>query len=91
MRINDDWELISDPLNIILRQRKISKEEKDNPSHEYWKVEGYYSSPQAALEALTLKKIMGTGMDDLETICAAMHSLNDMIAGLELNVGEGKA
>lgn len=83
MRINENWEITSDELNVILRQRKIAEEKNGKPSHEYWVVEGYYVSPKAALKDMVTKGIMGTGMGDMQTICDKIDELQVMIDNLD--------
>ena len=84
MKINDKWELVSDELNTILRRKVITKATDDKPISEYWLTEGYYVSPQSALRALIKKGIMGTGMEDLQSVCDKIDELHKMIDALPI-------
>jgi hypothetical protein len=89
MYINDDWRIVSDELNIILQQRKVSKPKEGKPAKEYWTNEGYYYSPHHALNALVDKQIMGTGFTDLKTVCDKIDELRNMIKELPINLKSG--
>lgn len=82
MKINADWELISDELNVILRQRKMTEATDDKPSKEYWSTKGYYRTPKDALRGLVEADVLGTGMADLQTVCDRIDALEQMIEQL---------
>ena len=84
MKINDDWEITSDAMNVVLSQRKTTEPKDGKPSREYWKVEGYFPDVQAALRALVKKEILGTGMTDLQTICERIDKVHEAIKGLAI-------
>ena len=82
MRINDDWEITSDALNVVLSQRKMTEPKDGSEGKEYWKIEGYYPDVQGALRALVKKEVLGTGMTDLQTVCERIDALDEVIKGL---------
>ena len=82
MKIGDDWEITSDPMNVVLKQRRMTEPKDDSEGKEYWKVEGYFPDVQAALRALVRKEILGTGMTDLQTIVERIDKVHEAIKGL---------
>lgn len=79
MQINDKWMVESDPLNIILKHKVISKPKDGKPSKEYWVAEGYYRTLHDALEALIDKKIRKTELKDMQTICNMVDELKVLL------------
>lgn len=84
MKIGNDWEITSDPMNVVLKQRRMTEPKDDRPSVEYWKVEGYFPDVQAALRAMVKKEILGTGMTDMQTVCDKIDELHEAIKGIAI-------
>lgn len=81
MRINDRYNIIAtDDLNITL-QRRNKKE--DNSWSKYSTV-GYYTSFNAALEAMVKKEIIGDGLDNFKDICNKIDELTELIKNLDI-------
>ncbi len=82
MKIGNNWQIISDDLNIVLsRRHKVEKTGK-----EYWTPEGYYSSLASALKALVAREIRGTGLKDFETV---VKKLAELEAKIDLALRKG--
>lgn len=90
MKINDDFIIESEPLNVILKERYFPEVvdeatgEKVLSTEPKWKVVGYYSNPKQALKGLVTHKIMSDGMKDYESIVETLDSLEDMIENLTI-------
>jgi hypothetical protein len=82
MKINENWEITSDSMNVVLSQRKTTEPKDGKPSTEYWKVEGYYRDLHGALRALVRKEVLGTGMADMQTVCDKIDELHEAIKAL---------
>lgn len=87
MQINENWRLISEELNVTLQRRKVNQKGQ-NAGQEYWTNVAYCHTPQDALKYLVKREIMGTGMEDLKTICDKMDELYRMIDGLKIGKGD---
>lgn len=74
MKINDDWQLVSEELNVTLQRRKVY-EKGSKIGQEYWSNIAYCHTPQDALKYLIKREIMGDGMEDLKTICDKIDHL----------------
>ena len=83
MRINDDWQIISEELNVTLQQRKVYEKGK-NIGQEYWTNVAYCHTPQDALKYMVRREIMGDGMEDLQSICDKLDELYAVIDGLKI-------
>ena len=82
MKINEDFKLESDSMNITLFERVTAKAKPDKPSHDYWVTVGYFSCPENALKFLVDHKIRGDGFKDLQKITKRQQELYDMIQNL---------
>lgn len=58
IKLNEDYGIGSDEMNVILYQRKVNKkEETKNFGKEYYSPIGYYSCVESVLRALINKQI----------------------------------
>jgi hypothetical protein len=49
MKINEDYQLNSDSMNIIVQKKRVSDKNAKNPGEVYWTNEAHFSTvPQAA-------------------------------------------
>ena len=80
MKLNDNYRIISDDMNVIL-QKSYTK--KDGVTEE-WKSVKWYGNLKEALLGFTKLQILGTGMEDFNTIVAKMEELEETIKNMEV-------
>lgn len=83
MLIGENWKLEADAINVTLLKRHTTRPKDRKPSHDYWTPTAYLSNPKNALKWLVNQNIMDTGMEDLETVVAAIEELHTLIDGLK--------
>lgn len=85
--INNNWKIMSDPLNVILMHRRSKTHRRSKPgSPDNWE-QFYYSNITNALQAMVDKEILGTGLKDLETVNQKIEELKTTIANLPIPHG----
>ena len=78
MQIGRNWKIESDPLNIVLLRRHVSRK-GDKKGQEYWTAEGYYSSLANALHDMVNFEIKETELKDLNTIMNKLNEIHKLI------------
>jgi len=81
LKLDENYAIGADPLNIILYQRKVTKKGK-TPGTETWRAIRYYRNCENALEGLVDLKINSTDLKDLETIVREIQATKAMIVKL---------
>lgn len=76
MRINENYNIESDNLNVTVFFRATGKKT--------WMPIGYFSNPRNALNFLVNNEIMGNGMKDLETVCQKIDALTRLVNSLNI-------
>lgn len=90
MKINDDYMIESDSLNVTLKERYFSTAkdpetgEEIVSTEEKWKVVGYYATPKGALADLVPHDIMSEGMTNFKTIIDRIDTLQEDIKKLAI-------
>jgi len=74
MKINKDYRLESDELNVTLYKRGVYKK-GEHTGEEFWTAVGFWGTPEAALKGMVNLEIKGTGMTDLETVVNKINEL----------------
>lgn len=83
LKVNKDWQIDTDQMNIILQQRKtVSDENSKNFGNEYWKNIGYYSTYKQALCALVDYEVKVSA--DYKDIVKRIDQLKEDIANLPI-------
>ena len=86
IKLNDDYALSADDLNILLHERKVNqKEGTKNCGKEYYSVVGYYSSVESVLKALVNKRIQ-LGIAEQTTLESLVNSVETYVSLLHDNV-----
>ena len=80
MKLNDNYRIISDDMNVIL-QKSYTK--KDGVTEE-WKSVKWYGSVKEALKGFTKLEVLSTGLDDLITVVAKLDEIETIINNLEV-------
>lgn len=80
MFIGKKYMIESEPMNIILYKKCISKK----TGKESWRAEGYFSTIQNALHHLVELEIKLTEMKDFAVVTKKQEELHDLINNLEL-------
>ena len=82
MKINKNWEITSDSLNVVLRKRVSMTSKETKKKYDVWEIQGYYSTPEEALHGLVNQHIRDSELTDLETMVKAFRELHSMIEKL---------
>ncbi|MDF2873352.1 MAG: hypothetical protein K0R22_35 [Sporomusa sp.] len=75
LKINDDWQIISDQYNWILQQRFVAEES----GKERWSTEGYYPTLAGAVKGLVENEIKVPA--DIKGILEKLEVLRHLIDG----------
>ena len=78
MLINDNYKIESNSLNVILFYKS-----KTRNGQERWRELGFFATPHNALRYLIEHEILGTGMQDLKTVCEKIEELEGLIKTLK--------
>ena len=81
IQLNDDWKIDTDPLNIILKRRIISKK-----GDVYWKNVGYYNTFERAIKDIVKKEILEVEPFNFSIVCNKIDKLYKVIDGLRSEV-----
>ena len=79
MKINKNFKIESDSLNVVLYRFK-----KDKNGEEYWSPLGYYSTVKLALNGLVDQGVRDTELRDFKEVCKKVDELKADIARLEI-------
>ncbi len=79
MLIGKNWKIESDPLNVTLLKRRMSKPKDGSPPKETWGPVGFYSTVNNALKDMVNFEVRGTGLSDLKTVQAKIEELYKLI------------
>ena len=74
IKINDDWQIVSDPYNWILRQRIVA----EDSGKERWDTEGYYPTLAAAVKGAIDQEVKVPA--DLYGVLAKLDELYQLIS-----------
>lgn len=80
LRVGSKWAVGADNLNIVLFKRNTNKK----TGKEYWVAEGYFATPQGALNWLVHQEIRDTHLVGLKTVCARIDQLEKEISAMTL-------
>ena len=83
MKIGKKWEIVSDPMNITLKQKIRVKASAKQPAHDSWRVEGYFGTVMEALRFLVNYEVSETDLKDMQTIVKKQDELYKLIEGLK--------
>ena len=83
MKIDKNWQVVSDPLNIILQRRKVTKATEAKPKRAYWVNVAYYSSVGNALNGMVDFRIAETKLVDFKTVVAKQDELYKLIQSIK--------
>ena len=79
MKINEEYKIESDEENITLFRRveTSGKDKKGNPvpKEKKWVAIKWFSTVEGAFRELIRMEIMGSGMEDLESVVQALHKI----------------
>ena len=89
IKLNDDYSISADDLNILLHERKVNQREcTKNFGKEYYSVIGYYSSVESVLRALVNKRIQ-LGIAEQTTLESLVNSVETYVSLLHDDVVKG--
>ena len=80
LKINRNYRIEADSLNVTLCQREISKNTR---GEERWRRVAYFSTCESALKALVDMEIRGTGLEDLKQVATKIQELKTTIDNLK--------
>ena len=80
MLVGKNYKIESDPLNVTLYKKSVSKE----IGKESWRAEGYFSTIKNALDYLVELEVKLTGMKDFTVVAKRQEELHSLIKGLSL-------
>lgn len=84
MVINDEYQIVSDPLNWIL-QKKVKGRGSDSKDTECkYRDVGYFPNPNMALKYMIDSEIRGTGLEDFETVINKIEELHKIIKNIKI-------
>ena len=83
MRIGNKYKIESEPLNVILYEKKIAASGK-NKGKEIWVVLGYYATPKGALDDLLDKRVRKTGLTELEKVVTEIESFRKELKEIKI-------
>ena len=88
MLIGEKYKIESDVLNVTLYQKRIMTGERvpSAKGNVVWQAIAYFSNPKNALESLVNYEIMGTGLEDLKTVCDKTDELYKLIQAIPDNI-----
>ena len=83
MLIGKDWKIESDPLNVTLYKKVISKKigTKGKVS---WRVEGYFATIKSALDCLVELEVKETEMKEFRAVSKKLDELHVLISNLAI-------
>jgi len=79
MKIDKNWRIESDSMNITLQRRKVLKNKTTGEPYDRWVVEGYFSTVTNALHELVALRIRETKLTDLRTVEKEIETLHKLI------------
>jgi len=85
MKINKDWQITADSMNVTLMKQKRRISKKDGKPYYGWEVYGYYATPEEALHGLVKQEIRDTDLTDLKTIVGKTTELHKLIQDINPN------
>lgn len=74
MKISEKYKIESDELNVIVKERYITKSKETQ-----WKSISYHPNLEMAYKSLIEKEINGTGMKDVETVVTKIKELEEFL------------
>ena len=85
MKINSDYKIESDSMNIILLEKNKGVSKKTGELAIGYKPIGYFATPANALKFLVDHEIRGTGFKDLKTVTDKQKELYTLIGNMHRN------
>jgi len=79
VKLGKDWQITTDSMNIILKRRRRVPAKGGKPAHDRWINVGYYGNLRAALNDILDKKIIASGIKDLQTVLKAIEEVRSLI------------
>ena len=78
MKINNNYKIESDELNVIVKKKYIPKEGK-NAGKPQWRPISFHANVEQALNSIVDKEINGTGLEDFKTVVDKVKELREFI------------
>lgn len=84
MKINEEYQITSDDMCVILMKRYQKKQKEGEPVQYDFKPCGYYRDVKQALEDFVRKEIFTTELKDMKTIVNKIEELENTINNLNI-------
>lgn len=78
MKINNNYKIESDELNVIVKEKYTPKEGK-NAGKSQWRPISFHANVEQALNSIVDKEINGTGLEDFKTVVDKVKELRELI------------
>ncbi len=82
MKIDANWKIESDSLNVILFKKVKRTRKADKTEYEAWEIAGHYATPAGALHGMVDQRIRDTHLTDFITISGEIDKLHQVIENL---------
>ena len=78
MKINNNYEIESDELNVIVKEKFIPQKGK-KAGIPQWRPVSFHATVEQALNSIVDKEINGTGLEDFKTVVNKVKELRAFI------------
>ncbi len=79
IRIGKKHAIVSIPMNIVLREKKVRGKDSKQPGEEYWIDIGYFGKVEDALNALLDEKIRNSDAKSLADVIKVINDTKELI------------
>jgi len=91
VKLSKDWNITTDSLNVILQKRRRVPAKGGKPAHDLWINVGYFGTLKAAYDSILDRKIIASGIKDLQTVMKAVEEVRALIKKVPENaLGEDR-
>jgi hypothetical protein len=80
LKINEDYQLNSDSMNIIVQKKRVYDKDAKNPGEEYWTNEAYFRTVPQAAKWLVDQHVRDFEGSDVHKLMGVLYHLYDQIA-----------
>ena len=82
IKVTDKWYLLSDPMNVIVAERKINPKAKKGEDPEYFVHKSFHHNVPQALQSLCERELRGSKATTWEGLQKAVDKQNELLEGI---------